>query len=356
MAVWLHVLFFLVVAVLLVFELIAGKVIESVEQEQVAEEMTEISITFEEDVPPVPLVVVPEEKAPSPATRPAFAETDDSQEMEELENADFIGENDSVATSDATATEGEEEETALAGDEERKADIKTSTDNFSDGSDQGEGMTGQAAGKMGEGEDAATQEEVKSQPVEKKPEELAQQDQAPAQFVDTDGVEKTLEDQMVQKEPQKKVDPQTEETPPTRKKEDQVAKKEGSSEGGFRSKRTKTRVRGVLNASGKGSLNVANSPLGRYEAKIFRQIERQWQTRNFQFRSHLAPGHISIRFVIDAKGNVSGQRRIEMRGASDIQWGIVLNSIQASDIPAMPKDVQKELDGESLELNVTFNY
>ncbi|MDB4289353.1 hypothetical protein N9967_02110, partial [bacterium] len=194
------------------------------------------------------------------------------------------------------------------------------------------------------------------QPGEMKPEELAQQDQAPAEFVETMGVEKTLEDQMAKKEPQKKVEPKAEETPPTRKKEDQVAKKEGGSEGGFRTKQTKTRVRGVLNASGKGSLNVKNSPLGRYQASVFKQIERQWQTRNFQFRSHLAPGHISIRFVIDPKGKVSGQQRVEMRGASDIQWGIVLNSIQASDIPAMPREVRKELDGESLELNVTFNY
>ncbi|MDB4817958.1 hypothetical protein OAH11_03565, partial [Akkermansiaceae bacterium] len=346
--------------VLLVFELIAGKVIESAEQEKAVEEMTEISITFEEEsspaiIAPAP-VFVPEEETPLPSERPAFTNTQDDQEMAEPEVADFIGEKDSVASSDANAVEGDKKETALSGEQEMAQDIKTATEDFSDGPEKGQGMTGEAIGKVDTGDDALTQEETKSQPGEMKPEELAQQDQAPAEFVETMGVEKTLEDQMAKKEPQKKVEPKAEETPPTRKKEDQVAKKEGGSEGGFRTKQTKTRVRGVLNASGKGSLNVKNSPLGRYQASVFKQIERQWQTRNFQFRSHLAPGHISIRFVIDPKGKVSGQQRVEMRGASDIQWGIVLNSIQASDIPAMPREVRKELDGESLELNVTFNY
>ncbi|MDC1404641.1 hypothetical protein N8343_03175 [Akkermansiaceae bacterium] len=359
-AVWLHVVVFLIFAVLLVFELIAGKVIESAEQEKAVEEMTEISITFEEEsspaiIAPAP-VFVPEEETPLPSERPAFANTQDDQEMAEPEVADFIGEKDSVASSDANAVEGDKKETALSGEQEMAQDIKTATEDFSDGPEKGQGMTGEAIGKVDTGDDALTQEETKSQPGEMKPEELAQQDQAPAEFVETMGVEKTLEDQMAKKEPQKKVEPKAEETPPTRKKEDQVAKKEGGSEGGFRTKQTKTRVRGVLNASGKGSLNVKNSPLGRYQASVFKQIERQWQTRNFQFRSHLAPGHISIRFVIDPKGKVSGQQRVEMRGASDIQWGIVLNSIQASDIPAMPREVRKELDGESLELNVIFNY
>ncbi len=357
-AVWLHVLFFLVIAALLVFELIAGKVIETVEEQRSTEEMTEISITFEEDVSPVAIepAVVPEEKAPEVAERPAFADTDDSSEMEAPEEADFIGENDSVATSDAAAVEGEKEKVALSGDREVVDDIKTASANYSDGPNKGDGMRGQAVGKEGSGEDALTQEELKAEPEEMKPEELAQQDQVAADFVDTDGVEEMLPDATAKKEPQEKVEPKAEEAPPTRKKENQVAKQEGGSEGGFRSKKTKTRVRGTLNASGKGTLNVKNSPLGRYEATIFKQIERQWQTRNFQFRSHLAPGHISIRFVIDAEGKVSGQKRVEMRGASDIQWGIVLNSIQASNIPAMPKEVRKELEGEALELNVTFNY
>jgi len=39
-----------------------------------------------------------------------------------------------------------------------------------------------------------------------------------------------------------------------------------------------------------------------------------------------------------------------------MQRAIILDSIQASKFPVMPIEVSKELDGELLELNITFNY
>jgi hypothetical protein len=45
-----------------------------------------------------------------------------------------------------------------------------------------------------------------------------------------------------------------------------------------------------------------------------------------------------------------------MRGASGIQWGIVLNSVTAAKIPPMSKDVINELGGEDLELTMGFTY
>jgi len=359
-AVWLHVLFFFVIAVMLVFQLISGETIESSKPKPAEEGMTEIKIIFEEEQEEEPFLSVveaaPEEERVPPVEKPAFADTADLQEMEEPEEADFIGEKNTSASSDAEALAGDRAETALSGERDLKDDINTTSSDFSDGPSAGQGRKGQAAGKVGAGEDSLSQEESQAQPEEMTEEKLTQQDSPPADFVKIDGVETTLADAMTEEELQEEIKPTVEETPPATNEEERVVKQEGGSEGGFRSKKIKTRVQGTLNASGQGSLNVENSPLGRYQASIFKKIERQWQTRNFQFRSHLAPGHITIRFVIDQKGRVSGQRRVEMRGASDIQWGIVLNSISASSIPGMPKDVRKELGGEPLELNVTFNY
>ena len=179
-------------------------------------------------------------------------------------------------------------------------------------------------------------------------------------FKDVEGVDRMIEDEKVSKVVTNGISeeskPMVDTTQNTSLAKPQVAKDEGGSNGAFKSKQTRTRIRGILNAQGQGSLNVENTELGRYEAKVFKEIEREWQARNFQFRSHLAPGLITLRFLLDEKGKVSGQRRIDMRGASDIQWGIVLNAVAAAKIPAMSKNVRKELSGESLELTVTFNY
>ena len=356
-AVWLHVLVFCIFAALLLFELIAGKVSEARESEETnSGEMTEIVIRFEED--PVPVIEVPvvvlEEEIPSSSERPKFAQTPEAQETAVPEKADFIGKKDTVASSDANAKTGDKKETALPGDQEVVDDIKVTNERFNDGPDKGSGMKGESIGKVG---DSSSREKVDPTPDESKPlEKTAMVKDVPVDFVDTEGVRETLDDATVKKAPKEEVQAKVEETPPMKKEVAKVVKNEGSPQGGFQSQQSKTKVQGTLNASGKGSLNVEDSPLGRYQETIFRLIEREWQPRHFKFRVHSAPGHITIRFLVDAKGKVSGRRQVEMRGASDMQRAIILDSIQASKFPVMPIEVSKELDGEPLELNITFNY
>jgi hypothetical protein len=45
-----------------------------------------------------------------------------------------------------------------------------------------------------------------------------------------------------------------------------------------------------------------------------------------------------------------------MVGASGTQWGMILRSLSVINIPKMPKDVVRELEGDPLEIIVTFNY
>lgn len=359
-AVWLHVLVFCIFAALLLFELIAGKVSEARDSEEKdSGEMSEIVIRFEED--PVPVIEVPvvvqEEELPFSSERPRYAQPEDAQETAVPEKADFFGKKDTVASSDANAMAGDKKEIALSGDREVLEDIKVTNEKFNDGPDKGSGIKGESIGKVSEGEDSSSREKVGPTLAESRPlEKTAMVKDVPVNFVDTEGVTETLDDAMVKKAPKEEVQAKVEETSPMKKKDAKVVKNEGSSQGEFQSQQSKTKVQGILNASGKGSLNVEDSPLGRYQETIFRLIEREWQPRHFKFRVHSAPGHITIRFLVDAKGKVSGRRQVEMRGASDMQRAIILDSIQASKFPVMPIEVSKELDGELLELNITFNY
>jgi hypothetical protein len=170
-------------------------------------------------------------------------------------------------------------------------------------------------------------------------------------FVDLDGVTKIIEDAM---ERDKKAANTNSQIKPVVKVAEK--KKAASRDGGFNSQTSKTMVKGVLSARGIGALDVKNSAVGTYGSHIFKEIEREWQMGNYKYRSLISPGQITLYFVVNKKGQVFRQRQVEMRGASGIQWGIVLNSVTSAKIPPMSKDVIKELGGEDLELTMGFTY
>ena len=145
-----------------------------------------------------------------------------------------------------------------------------------------------------------------------------------------------------------------EETMPERPTRDQ--REAAEQDGGFAPRSRKTRVAGVIRTNGKGSLDVANTAIGRYQGAIFKKLETAWQMENIRNRSLLAPGNVTLYFVVNKDGKVSRQRQMAMLGASGTQWGMILRSLSVINIPKMPKDVVKELEGDPLEIIVTFNY
>ena len=126
--------------------------------------------------------------------------------------------------------------------------------------------------------------------------------------------------------------------------------------GGFAPRSRKTRIAGVISANGKGSLDVTNTAIGRYQGQIFKKLETAWQMENISNRSLLAPGNVTLYFVVETTGKVSRQKQMAMIGASGTQWGMILRALSGINIPKMPKDVVKELEGDPLEIIVTFNY
>ena len=112
----------------------------------------------------------------------------------------------------------------------------------------------------------------------------------------------------------------------------------------------------MISANGKGSLDVANTAIGRYQGAIFKKLETAWQMENISNRSLLAPGNVTLYFVVNKSGRVSRQKQMAMVGASGTQWGMILRALSGINIPKMPKDVVTELKGDPLEIIVTFNY
>ncbi len=132
---------------------------------------------------------------------------------------------------------------------------------------------------------------------------------------------------------------------------DQKPKKDG-----FSGHSRKNRMVGSISRRGKSSLNVKNSPIGRYQAQVSKVVELQWRRKVEQFRDHIVPGVISIRFYVDGKGKVSGIRILEMVEANLIEAGFTQRAIRQVKLPRMPKSVIKELDGDPLELIYNFYF
>ena len=141
------------------------------------------------------------------------------------------------------------------------------------------------------------------------------------------------------------------------KKEEQLPKKAvPEQDPGFRGEVRKTRLRGSIGRNGPASAEVKNTPLGRYQALLSRAVEREWQKQCIRYRDHITPGILTIRFLVDEKGAVSGMRFIEVVEAGAIQKGFTLNAIKAAPIPAMPPALAKDLDGEDVELIFNFYF
>lgn len=356
-AIWAHVILFLFFVVLLFFESVAGEVMESSAEGEIVSEVTELNLIFEEEAVPLDAVSKQVVEPVAPNDRPKFAETVPDQNVAKPIRYDFIGENDSVATDDSSAGEESQNEVALSGEEEMKNVVQTQNSNFSDGEYRGEIKEARGLGLPGQGSDhSAKEERPEISQTEVKEEQLKKvQD-----FENLDEKDRKIEDQkdlamveQVESLPEPAITPESNET---KKKEEVAQKQSGGNEGEYQTTQRKARILGSLNASGKGSLSVSDTPLGRYEAQISKEIDREWRVQNEQFRSHLASGFITMQFRLDQKGNVSGQHRIKMQGASEIQWAIVLRAVGSAKIPVMPKEVIEELKGEALELSVTFEY
>jgi len=367
-AAWAHIGLFFIFVVLMASNLFSARIDYDKKEPRPEPSPIRMQMVYEEPVgapavrvEPVLPDQVEEEKQP-----PAFVQTNESQESEEPpEETDLIGERDTTATSDERAVAGAEDMAALSGEEEKKSDPKTFDSDFAEGDAVG-GNTGMKdAVDVGKGDDQINQEVAKTtgdaEPLVKDPAPEPIEDMTPPlpkdDLTSIEDALAMLEEEVgdgLKKEPIKPGTEKVEETMPERPTRDQ--REAAEQDGGFAPRSRKTRVAGVISANGKGSLDVANTAIGRYQGAIFKKLETAWQMENIRNRSLLAPGNVTLYFVVNKDGKVSRQKQMAMVGASGTQWGMILRSLSVINIPKMPKDVVKELEGDPLEIIVTFNY
>ncbi len=125
---------------------------------------------------------------------------------------------------------------------------------------------------------------------------------------------------------------------------------------GFRGFQRKRAISGSISRTGRSALDVADSPLGRYQIAISRAVEREWQRNCVRHRDFITPGFLTVRFFVEGNGKVKSVQFVGDMETGEIQKGFTLNSIRDAEIPAMPQALRAEFDTEPLELIFNFYF
>lgn len=118
----------------------------------------------------------------------------------------------------------------------------------------------------------------------------------------------------------------------------------------------KAAIQGSISRTGRSALNVANTPLGRYQAIISRAVEQEWQRNCVRHRDFITPGFLTVRFFVEPSGRVRTVQFVGDMETGEVQKGFTLNSIRDAEIPAMPQSLRKEYTSDPLELIFNFYF
>jgi len=124
----------------------------------------------------------------------------------------------------------------------------------------------------------------------------------------------------------------------------------------FRGNQSKTAIKGSISRRGQSALDVADSPMGRYQSAISRSVEKEWQLNCVRHRDFITPGFLTVRFFVTAEGRVKSVQFVGDNQTGEVQKGFTLNAIRNAPIPAMPPAVRKEMGGDALELIFNFYF
>ena len=318
----------------------------------------------------------PAEATPAAPKKPRFARTSEDQRSSPRENAPYLGERDTQATSDRTPDRNAARLPSQKGIEPRdESDIETTESNYQDGSLSSTDSpspavdtppsplvpeppkpidpTMAAKSQAVENPDEPGPDKSLSTPPPR--EELLDGPnpvdvQVPREPEMTREIKPTPQKRPAAQNPQPKQDekPVVEEAPKPTPKPPKVP--------GFKGYQRKTAVVGSISRTGRSSLEVADTPLGRYQASISRAVEQEWQRNCVRHRDFITPGFLTVRFFVQTSGKIRSVQFVGDMETGEVQKGFTLNSIRDAAIPAMPRALRKEYSEEPLELIFRFYF
>lgn len=299
---------------------------------------------------------MPAEDAAAESTkRQAFARTSPDQTGKPEENPAFIGERDTRSASDRTPVASAPPLPSQAGIEPRdETDIETTESDYQDGELAAENTS---AATPGEASTPApppvpAQETTPSAAANSPPpREVLLEGPNP---VDVQVPRESGTGEEIKPTPEPRP-AQVQNTPPAPAIAEQ-AKPAASDKPAFRGYQRKTAIVGSISRTGRSSLDVEDTALGRYQAAISRAVELEWQRNCVRHRDFITPGFLTVRFFVETGGKVRSVQFVGDMETGEVQKGFTLNSIRDASIPPMPSTIRKEYAEEPLELVFRFYF
>jgi len=116
----------------------------------------------------------------------------------------------------------------------------------------------------------------------------------------------------------------------------------------------KSLLRGGKISTGAPSIESAETPLGKYKAKIYNTIGTQWRFMVAEKSSVLSYGTTSIQFTIGRDGKLEGVMVTGGSPGAEMLQVLSMNAVRlCAPFPPFPENIKQQL-GESLTLDVNF--
>lgn len=129
------------------------------------------------------------------------------------------------------------------------------------------------------------------------------------------------------------------------------------SKSGFKPKTLASQSIGSISRrGGVSSHDTEATPLGRYKKSVHNSIAKEWYRRVGRNPDLIKPGALVVRWYVYDSGKVRSINILRELQGSEIQKGITIQSIASAKIPKMPAPLRKELDGEPIEMSITFQF
>jgi hypothetical protein len=304
----------------------------------------------------------------STSTKPRFARTSDDQAAPAPEAAPFIGERNTQATSDRRPDPMAPALPSQAGIEPKSADdFETTESDYQDGKLDGaeapkpQDVSTAAPAPTTVPDPAVAENSTRGEKVEVPGKDATQSAPAPPEKLLNGPVPV---DVAVPRALEKPADLQP--TPAKRPVDGTAQSKTADSpksartspvsDPAFKGNQRKTGIVGSISRNGRSALDVADSPLGRYQAVISRAVEQEWQRNCVRHRDFITPGFLTVRFYVESSGKVRTVQFVGEMETGEVQKGFTLNSIRDARIPAMPAALKQEFAKDPLELIFNFYF
>jgi hypothetical protein len=327
---------------------------------------TETTVTI---FPEIVVSAVSSEPVAPASSKPSFARTSEDQLAPTPEKPAFIGERNTQATSDRSPDATAPPLPSQSGiAPKNREDYETTESRYQDGSLASDSISKPLPPtpsppavptvadpavavnpSPGENTDTPGEDDSKSSPPPRErllegpnPVDVA----VPQDTAESDAIKPTPPRQPKDGRPEPKADDAPKPAPATA----------ATNDPGFRGYQRKTAIVGSISRTGRSALDVADSPLGRYQALISRAVEQEWQRNCVRHRDFITPGFLTVRFFVETNGRVRSVQFVGDMETGEVQKGFTLNSIRDADIPAMPASLRKEFAKEPLELIFNFYF